>query len=58
MELKLKNFGKSKIQLPVPYLLEVQTNAWKIFWENDLKELFSEISPIRDYTKKELSCIF
>ncbi len=58
MELKLKNFGKSKIQLPVPYLLEVQTNAWKIFWENDLKELFSEISPIRDYTKKELELHF
>jgi len=58
MELKLKNFGKSKIQLTPPYFLEVQTNSWKFFWENDLKELFSEISPIRDYTKKELELHF
>ena len=58
MELKLKNFGKSKIQLTPPYFLEVQTNSWKCFWENDLKELFSEISPIRDYTKKEFELHF
>ena len=58
MELNLKNFGKSKIQLPVPYLLKVQTDAWENFLENDLKELFSEISPIRDYTKKELELHF
>ena len=58
MELKLKNFGKSKIQLPTPYLLKIQSDTWKNFWENDLKELFSEISPIRDYTKKELELHF
>jgi len=58
MEIKIKNFGKSKISLFPSYLLETQKESWKIFWERDLKELFSEISPIRDYTKKELELWF
>jgi len=57
-EIKTKNFGKSKIQLPLPFLLEIQVQAWKNFWERELPELFSEISPIRDYTKKELELWF
>jgi len=57
-EIKTKNFGKSKIQLPLPFLLEVQVQTWKNFWERELPELFSEISPIRDYTKKELELWF
>ena len=48
-----KNFGKSKIHLPLPDLLKIQHQRWQEFWDNDLKELFSEISPIKDYTGKE-----
>ena len=56
--LKFKNFSKSKISLPLPYLLSLQSESWKRFWEKDLKELFSEISPIRNYTGKELELYF
>jgi len=57
-EIKIKNFGKSKVYLPHPYLLTIQKEAWENFWQRDLKELFSEISPIRDYTQKELELWF
>ena len=57
-EIKVKNFGKAKISLPLPYLLSLQKESWKSFWERDLKELFAEISPIRDYTGKELELWF
>jgi len=55
---KTKHFGKSKISLPLPYLISVQKDNWNRFWKFDLKELFVEISPIRDYTKKELELWF
>lgn len=55
---KIKNFGKTEFSLPLPYLLSVQKDNWKIFWERDLKELFQEVSPIRDYTGKELELWF
>jgi len=57
-EIKTKNFGKAKIFLPLPYLLGLEKDSWKNFWEGDLKELFQEVSPIRDYTKKELELWF
>ena len=57
-KLKFKNFSKSKVSLPLPYLLSIQRESWKTFWESDLKELFKEISPIRDYTGKELELYF
>ena len=57
-EIKIKNFGKAKVSLPLPYLLSIQKESWKTFWERDLKELFQEISPIRDYTGKELELWF
>ena len=55
---KTKNFSKSKISLPLPYLLTLQKESWKWFYEKALKEVFSEISPIRDYTGKELELWF
>ena len=55
---KIKNFGKTEFSLPLPYLLSVQKDNWKIFLERDLKELFQEVSPIRDYTGKELELWF
>jgi len=56
--IKIKNFGKAKVFLPLPYLLSLEKDSWKNFWERDLNELFQEISPIRDYTKKELELWF
>ena len=56
--MKVKNFGKSRISLELPHLLSVQKENWERFWQNDLKELFAELSPIRDYSKKELELWF
>jgi len=58
MGTKIKNFAKAKVSLPLPYLLSVEKESWKMFLERDLKELFQEISPIRDYTGKELELWF
>lgn len=41
-----------------PHLIEVQLNSFKWFVEKGLKELFEEISPIRDHTGKELELHF
>jgi len=54
----VKRFGKSKVRFEWPYFLEVQHNSWRRFWDRDLKELLTEISPIRDYTKKEFEIWF
>jgi DNA-directed RNA polymerase subunit beta len=49
----IKNFVKSKVSFPRPYLLSLQKDSWKTFQEEGIKNLFKEISPIRDYTGKE-----
>ncbi|MBI2573885.1 MAG: DNA-directed RNA polymerase subunit beta [Candidatus Wildermuthbacteria bacterium] len=54
----VKSFAQSKLQFAPPYLLEVQTDSWSAFWSHYLKELLSEVSPIRDYTKKEFELWF
>jgi len=56
--MKFKIFSKSKVSLFLPYLLSLQKESWQRFWQRDLKELFSEVSPIRDYTGKELELWF
>jgi len=38
--------------------LALEKENWELFWQRDLKELFQEVSPIRDYTKKELELWF
>lgn len=43
---------------PQPNLVEIQTRSYEWFLKNGLKELFEEISPIRDYTGKELELHF
>ena len=57
-KLKIKDFSKSAVSLKLPYLLSIQKESWQYFWEEGLKELFSEIFPIRDYTKKEFELWF
>ena len=41
-----------------PNLTEIQTNSYKWFLLKGLKELFEEISPIKDYTGKEYDLYF
>ncbi|MBI2625017.1 MAG: DNA-directed RNA polymerase subunit beta [Candidatus Nealsonbacteria bacterium] len=54
----IKYFGKAGSGLAIPYLLTIQKDAWRNFWGRDLKELLSEVSPIKDYTGKELELWF
>ncbi|MFH1584913.1 MAG: DNA-directed RNA polymerase subunit beta [Patescibacteria group bacterium] len=56
--LPLKHFGKSGVHLDFPYLLAVQQDTWNTFWKQYFKELLEELSPIRDYTKKEFELWF
>src|SRR3989338_10408203 len=55
---KIKNFSKSKIVFNPPHLLEMQQESWQDFTKVRLKEIFSEISPIKDYTGKEFELWF
>ncbi len=56
--MKIKNFSKSKVSSPLPYLLTLQKENWNWFLSQGLKDIFFEVSPIRDYTKKELEIWF
>jgi DNA-directed RNA polymerase subunit beta len=55
---KVKNFSKSKLSFPTPHLLTMQRETWEDFWDTRVKELLEEISPIRDYTGKEMELWF
>ncbi|MDP3729577.1 MAG: DNA-directed RNA polymerase subunit beta [bacterium] len=41
-----------------PNLIEIQTNSYKWFLKQGLKELFEEVSPIKDYTGKDVELHF
>ncbi len=58
LDVKVKNFSKSKVSLPRPYLLTLQKKSWQWLWEKGLKDLFSEISPIKDHTGEEFELWF
>ncbi|MFH1180975.1 MAG: DNA-directed RNA polymerase subunit beta [bacterium] len=57
-KIQLKNFGKAKVSLDLPHLLSLPIGNMKFFWDKDFKELLSEVSPIRDYTGKEMELWF
>jgi DNA-directed RNA polymerase subunit beta len=44
--------------LPIPNLIELQLTSFKWFVEKGLRELFDEISPIRDFTQKVMELRF
>lgn len=56
--IKIKNFSKAKHTLPLPDLLSLQKESWERFWQSSLKDLLREVSPVRDYSKKELELWF
>jgi len=56
--IKIKNFSKSSLSFHLPDLLSMQRQAWDDFLDVRIKELFSEISPIIDYTGKEFQLWF
>jgi len=55
-EKKFSNFPKRS--LPLPNLIDIQLDSYKWFFEKGLRDLFAEISPITDYSGKELELSF
>ncbi|MFA5080377.1 MAG: DNA-directed RNA polymerase subunit beta [Candidatus Paceibacterota bacterium] len=58
MKNKLKDFSKNKISYPLPSLIFLQKESGRQLWEEELKDLFAEISPIKDYAGKEFELYF
>jgi len=58
MKTKIKDFSKRQDILSLAELNFLQQESGRQFWEEELKELFAEISPIRDYTGKEYELYF
>ncbi len=56
--MKTKSFSKSQVSFKLPYLCALQKESWQWLLDKGIKELFSEVSPIRDYTKKEFELWF
>src|SRR3989338_5235719 len=52
--LSKRRFFNIRITVSLPNLIEVQTDSYQWFWDKGLKELFSEINPIVDFTTKDL----
>ena len=54
-----KNFAKQKMKwVDMPNFVAIQLDSYKWFLKNGLRELFEEMSPISDYTGKELDLYF
>src|SRR5215510_453201 len=53
-----RSFARISEVLPIPNLIDVQLRSFDWFLEEGLKELFAEISPITDFTGKNLELHF
>ncbi|KKR46886.1 MAG: DNA-directed RNA polymerase subunit beta [Parcubacteria group bacterium GW2011_GWA2_40_8] len=45
-------------QNPLPNLISLQLESYQWFWDVGLRELFDEVSPIRDFSGKDLELYF
>ena len=53
-----KRYARIPEVLPVPNLIELQLESFAWFHEKGLRELFDEISPIKDFTGKVMELRF
>ncbi|MBF8280385.1 MAG: rpoB [Candidatus Magasanikbacteria bacterium] len=53
-----KYFTSLRDTAPVPDLIEVQKNAYDWFFKKGIRELFDEVSPITDFTGRDLELSF
>src|SRR5438445_2980469 len=53
-----RNFASLPEVLPLPNLIQTQIDSFKWFCDEGLGELFAEISPIQDFTGKNLDLKF
>ncbi len=51
-------FTKNRDLLTPPNLIEIQKDSYDWFFKEGLKELFEEITPVRDYTNRDLELYF
>ncbi len=51
-------FAKPRVAAPMPDLIEVQKSSYAWFLKDGLKELFEEVSPIRDFIGRDLELYF
>jgi DNA-directed RNA polymerase subunit beta len=52
--LSKRRFFKKNLVVSLPNLIEAQTVSYQWFWDKGLKELLSEVNPIKDFTGKDL----
>jgi DNA-directed RNA polymerase subunit beta len=52
------NYGEKYGAMQPPDLIEAQKNSYQWFLDEGLKELFEEVSPIRDYIGRDLELYF
>ncbi len=53
-----KSFSKSIEVMPMPDLIEIQTDSYKWFLKEGLAELFDEINPVTDFIGRDLELYF
>jgi len=53
-----KYFNPDFKQHPLPDLIEIQKRSYEWFFDKGLKELFNEVSPIRDWVGRDLELYF
>jgi DNA-directed RNA polymerase subunit beta len=51
-------FTKLRDAITAPDLIEVQKNSYNWFFKDGLRELFDELSPITDFTGRDLELSF
>ncbi|MBN2853954.1 DNA-directed RNA polymerase subunit beta [Patescibacteria group bacterium] len=55
---KRKSFSDSLSTVPMPDLIEIQTDSYKWFLKEGLAELFDEINPVTDFIGRDLELYF
>jgi len=56
--LSKRKFFSNQSMVSLPDLIEMQTNSYNWFMEEGLREILDEISPITDFTGKEMELTF
>src|SRR3989338_2865443 len=56
--LERKFFTDIRDRIPMPDLIEAQKESYKWFFDGGMKELFEEVSPITDFTGRDLELYF
>ncbi len=47
-----KNFAKPQVEIPLPNLIQIQTDSYDWLFKEGIRELLDEISPVEDFSGK------